>query len=152
MADLDRTLFDAAPDAQVAVDKSGIIRLANPRVTALFGWDVDEIEGQPVEALIPPRYRRVHRDKHRPGFMQEPVAKPMGLGRVLDGLRQDGTEFPIEIALNATAGGELAIATVRDVAAWRRPVEALNLKPLMLLLIVNAILNAITLAAVYLRH
>lgn len=116
--------LDAAPDAMVIVAPDGRVRVANQQARALFGYDVGELEGQPIEVLIPERYRRSH-PVFRSGYGQEPRIRPMGTGRDLFAQRKDGTEFPAEISLGPieTADGVFVTAAVRDITDRLRLAE-----------------------------
>lgn len=60
-SELVRSALDSAPDAMVLVDAKGLILFANQQVWALFGYTRDEVRGQPVELLLPERFRsRIH--------------------------------------------------------------------------------------------
>lgn len=116
--------LDAAPDAMVIVAPDGRVRVANQQARALFGYDDGELEGQPVEILIPPRYRTSH-PLFRTGYGHEPRIRPMGTGRALFAQRKDGTEFPAEISLGpiATSDGVFVTAAVRDITERLRHAE-----------------------------
>jgi PAS domain S-box-containing protein len=85
---------------------------------SMFGYRSDELLGQPVECLIPLNFRERH-PGHRKEFGQQKETRPMGLGNELFGLRQDGTEFPVEIGLNPidALGGGVVLASVVDISA-----------------------------------
>ncbi|MEU5894515.1 PAS domain S-box protein [Streptomyces sp. NPDC047461] len=119
-----RSLLEAAPDAMVIVDDTGTIRLVNAQTEALFGYRRDELLGRPVEMLIPGRFRAQH-SGHRDGYTATRQVRPMGAGLELHGLREDGSEFPVEISLSPleTADGLLVSAAVRDVSD-RKAAEA----------------------------
>ncbi len=53
-------LLDAAMDAILSVDEAGRIVMFNRAAEQTFGWRADQILGQPLEVLIPERYRGVH--------------------------------------------------------------------------------------------
>jgi PAS domain S-box-containing protein len=111
-----RALVDAGPDAMVGVDSEGHIGLVNAQAERLFGYERDELVGQPIEVLVPEAARGVHPSR-RLGYFADPSPRPMGAGMQLAGRRKDGSEFPAEISLAAidTAQGMLVAAAVRDV-------------------------------------
>jgi PAS domain S-box-containing protein len=113
-------LLDALPDGVVIADDDGYLQLVNQQTASLFGYDRGALLGQPVEALMPARFRTVH-PRHRAAYAAQPHLRPMGSGLPLFGLRQDGTEFPVEISLSpiAVAGTPLVLGTIRDVSAQR---------------------------------
>ena len=115
-------VFEASPDAMLVVDSEGVIRDLNRQAIALFGWSREEIEGTPVERLVPPASRDAHR-RHRRSYAVAPRPRPMGRGLDLEAVRKDGTTIPVEISLapsDLAAGPGHVICAVRDITAWRR--------------------------------
>lgn len=119
-----RGLLESAPDAMVVVDQKGLIVVVNSQTERMFGHDRVEIIGEPVEILVPKRFRKKHA-KHRYGYYGEHPTRPMGVGLDLFGLRKNGTEFPVEISLSPleTEDGLLVSAAIRDVTQRRRMEE-----------------------------
>lgn len=116
-----RGVLDAAPDAIVLVDPGGRMALVTPEVERLFGYTREELLGQPVECLIPDRFRGRH-EGHLKGYFADPRTRTMGSGLELAGRRRDGTEFPVEISLSLLAieGATLAMAAIRDVTIQKK--------------------------------
>jgi PAS domain S-box-containing protein len=118
--------LNAIPDAVAIVDERGRIALVNAQTEKLFGYAATELTGQPIEILIPERYRRNH-PHHRKSFEENLRARPMGTGLDLYGLRKDRSEFPVEISLSPlkTRTTTMVIAAIRDVSERKDREEAL---------------------------
>ena len=109
--------FDRIPVAMVVVTQQGMITRVNRLAEATFGYTSEEMLGQPVEMLVPERYRHAH-PGYRRGFQTEATARPMGAGRDLSGLRKDGSEFPVEIGINPvdTGEGPMILSVILDLS------------------------------------
>jgi len=100
------------------------MQLVNTQAERSFGYARKELLGRPIEVLVPERFRENH-GGHRSEFSGSPVAGPWALGWNYNGLRKDGTEFPVEISLGLleTQGGLWVSAAIRDLTE-RRKLEA----------------------------
>jgi len=98
-------LFEFSPDALVTSNEQGAITLVNQQAERLFGWTRAELVGQPVEVLVP-RHQREGHPALRQRYLQNPVARPMGT--ILNAVRKDGSEFPVEVSLSPVDTGGAA--------------------------------------------
>lgn len=129
--------LESAPDAMVIVDSEGRIVLVNSQTEKMFGYTREELLQREVEILLPQRIRDRH-PAHRRNYLLTPRLREMGCGQELFGLRKDGTEIPIEIALSPmdTENGLLVYSAIRDISdrkqAERRIQESLREKEILL--------------------
>jgi diguanylate cyclase (GGDEF)-like protein/PAS domain S-box-containing protein len=119
-----QALFEFSPDAIVATNREGTIMRVNAQAETMFGYRREELNGQPVEMLIPERFVLKHVG-HRTGYTANPRPRAMGVGLDFYGRRRDGGELPIEISLGIleTSSGTLILSSIRDVTE-RRNVES----------------------------
>jgi PAS domain S-box-containing protein len=115
-----RGLLESAPDSIIVVDTGGTITIVNSETERMFGYERQELLGQPIEMLVPDRSRG-HHAADRAAYSADPKTRPMGAGRQLTGRRKDGGEFPVEISLSPLRTGQesLVISIVRDVTERR---------------------------------
>ncbi len=112
------SIIEAAPSGMLMIDHQGVIILANRLLTQQFGYSQEELLGQPIEVLVPVRFRD-QQPAHRTAFFQNTTPRQMGSGRDLYGLCKDGSEFPVEIGLNPVTIDEstFVLASVIDITA-----------------------------------
>ena len=116
-----RDLLEHTPDAKVIINGTGRIVLVNSQVEDVFGYTRAELMGQPMEMLLPQRFRNGHVSSRMLYFAQ-PRSRPMGAGLELYGLRKNGEEFPVEISLCPleTDDGILGMSAIRDITDRKR--------------------------------
>jgi PAS domain S-box-containing protein len=116
-----RQLTEGCRDAIVVADQRGLIVVFNPAAQETFGYTAAEAIGQALTLLIPKAFR----DRHSVGFERYLKTRdPRVVGRTIElrGLRKNGEEFPLEIALSAVeVAGELQfIGSIRDQTEQQR--------------------------------
>jgi len=122
-----RMVVESAPDSVLMTDDRGTIIFVNGRAESMFGYRREELLGKKVEMLIPVKNRNAHIGR-RTAYQQEPHTRPMGMGLDLNGLKKDGTEFPVEISLSPVESGKERrfIASVRDITERKRAEQELQ--------------------------
>ncbi|HRJ42133.1 MAG: PAS domain S-box protein [Caldilineaceae bacterium] len=120
-------LLESAPIAVVVVDMHGAITLINAKTEELFGYTRNELIGEPLERLLPQRFSDVHHF-HRDHYFIKPHPRAMGIGMDLSALRQDGTEFPVEVGLSYVEvdGQRLAMSFITDITVRVEAAESLR--------------------------
>lgn len=110
-------LLDSALDAIISVDHSQRVVIYNRAAERIFGWLAEEMIGQPLQRLLPERFRRSHADSIRRFGTTGATMRRMGASRVVYGLRKTGEEFPAEASIShvVTSEGRLFTVILRDV-------------------------------------
>lgn len=118
------SLFENATEGIILTNKEGKIVLVNPAAEKTFGYTVAELAGQPIEILIPEKYRQEH-VKLRDGFHKAPQDREMGHGRDLHGTKKNGENFPVEVSLSYYKRNNepFVIAFIVDITG-RKQIEA----------------------------
>jgi hypothetical protein len=126
-ADRLRAVVDSTTDAIIVTDDTGKIVSWNKGAEAMFGYTESEIFGQPLYLLMPERYRRAHR-AGLARFMETGQGRVIGRTVELDGVRRDGTEFPVELSLATwqRPGGRFVSGILRDLTARKQAEQALR--------------------------
>ncbi len=107
-----RMLLEAAPDAVLVVNEQGLIVRINAKVEEMFGYARKDLLGEPVEMLIPPDLSAAH-EAHRRAYIERPQPRQFDV----TGRRRDGSEFPIELTLNALPDdtGVQVVTVIHDI-------------------------------------
>jgi PAS domain S-box-containing protein len=116
------TILAIAADAIISLNEHMRIMLFNDGAAAMFGYGKEEIIGEPLDVLIPERFRASHHG-HVAAFASSPVAaRRMGERQEIFARRKDGSEFPAEasIAKQEIGGRTVFMVVVRDVTERKR--------------------------------
>jgi PAS domain S-box-containing protein len=116
-----RLVVEAAPSAMVMTGAAGKIEMVNGQTERMFDYSREHLIGRQIEMLIPERFHANHPGL-RAGFFAKPHARAMDAVHDLFGRRRDGSEFPVEIALNPIEieDGTVVLSVIMDITARRR--------------------------------
>jgi two-component system sensor kinase FixL len=115
--------LNAAVDGLIIIDQRGNIEVFNRAAENIFGYRAEEVIGRNVSMLMPDPWQREH-DQYLQNYMRTGVPRIIGIGREAQGLRKDGTVFPLDIAVGEARGERRQfVGIVRDIS-WRKNAEA----------------------------
>lgn len=122
------TAFQAAPGATLIVGSDGLVVFTNRVLDELFGYEANELIGQPIEVLVPGDTREIHPEL-RDAYFCLPSSRTMGRGRDLFGISKTGDRIPVEIGLNHVVSGTdtIVVASVLDLSERKREEEKTRL-------------------------
>ena len=110
-------IVESAMDPIIALDESQRIVLFNSAAERVFGWPRAALIGEPLDRLIPERFRQLHRDHIERFGATGTTSRRMGALSALTALRANGEEFPIEasISQHVENGAKVFTVILRDV-------------------------------------
>ncbi|MGH9226034.1 MAG: putative bifunctional diguanylate cyclase/phosphodiesterase [Acidimicrobiales bacterium] len=116
-----RAVTESALDAIITADPDGVIVSFNHGAERTFGYLAAEVLGRPLVVLIPPRSQ----EAHLAGIARlRAGGEPKLVGTTVDlqGVRKDGSEFPVELSLSTwqTSQGRFYTGVLRDVTERRQ--------------------------------
>ena len=116
-----RAVVESSPSGLLMIDSAGTLVLVNQQIERMFGYAREELLGQPIDMLVPPRFRDAH-PSYRQDYFSQPRVRAMGAGRDLYGLRKDRTEVPVEIGLTpiVTTEGVFVISSIVDITERKK--------------------------------
>ena len=115
------SVLSTAPDGIVTIDGRGRIRSFNRAAERIFGYRADEVIGKNVSLLMPTPYREAH-DGYLDRYHRTGEKRIIGIGRLVQGLRRDGSTFPLELAVGEVEvdGAKYFTGFVRDISAQQQ--------------------------------
>ncbi len=110
-----QSILDTVPDAMIVIDDHGLIQSFSSAAERQFGWTAEEVMGKNVSMLMPEPYRAQH-DGYLDRYKTTGEKRIIGIGRVVVGVRKDGTTFPLELAVGEMRSNEKRFFTgfIRD--------------------------------------
>ncbi len=122
-----RRIIETARDAIISIDISGNIIDWNRAAEEMFQYSPSEIEGTPVTRIMPEPYRETHRLALQ-RVAREGVLHDAGKTIELEGLRKDGTKFPLELSLSTWQmdGSLFFTGFLRDITKRKQAEQSLQ--------------------------
>jgi two-component system sensor kinase FixL len=122
-----QSILDTVPDAMIVIDEAGLITLFSAAAEKLFGYAANEVVGRNVSLLMPEPDRANH-DRYIDRYKETGERRIIGIGRVVTGLRRDGTTFPMELAVGEarSPGQRMFTGFVRDLSERERTERRLH--------------------------
>jgi PAS domain S-box-containing protein len=119
--------IDNAPVGIIIINSRGIINFVNNYAERQFGYESGDLVGQPIEVLVPKRFREKHVED-RAKYFSHPENIKMGRGSELFGLRSDNTEFSVEIGLSYIDANEepFVFCTIVDITDRKNAEQTLE--------------------------
>src|SRR5262249_42058343 len=99
----------------ITIDIQGTVQTVNPAAERIFGYSSAEMIGQNARMLLAPLYR----DEYERLLAQRRQADNQHIaisGGEVQGLRQDGSVVPLEVALSEVVPGNVFTAIIRDIS------------------------------------
>ena len=110
-----RSILDAVPDATIVIDEKGTIQSFSAAAERLFGYAEAAVAGRNVALLMPAPHREAH-DSYIARYLLTGEKRIIGIDRVVTGLRQDGSTFPMKLEVGEMKSGDRRFFTgfIRD--------------------------------------
>lgn len=117
--DYETALLETSNSAIIAIDYTGKITTYNKKAQEIFGWSKDEMLGhRNLLKLIPDQYKQLHTKSSLQYLTTGQSSGVINNTHEWEGLRKDGTVFPLRISIGAKWKGAktIAIATITDIS------------------------------------
>jgi len=146
-----QSILATVPDAMIIIDERGTINSFSAAAEHLFGYMESELLGKNVSCLMPQPDRARH-DQYIAHYLDTGQRRVIGIGRIVVGLRRDGTTFPMELSVGEAGehGSRIFTGFIRDLTARER--DELRLKELQAELVHVSRLSAMGTMAATLAH
>ncbi len=149
-----KAVFETATDGIIIIDHHGNIDELNPAAAKLFGYPAHELLGKNVSVLMPSPHKESH-DSYIQRYLKSGVPKIIGVGREVQGLRKDGTLFPMRLAVGEVPmdnGEVLFTGIIHDMTEMKKVEDSLRLLNHDLERLVEARTNKLKVAVNKLLH
>lgn len=121
-----RAILDTAADAIISIDDHGIVETYNRAAEKMFGYPQIDVVGRNISMLMPPHFAE-HHDQWVQRYLKTGRAKIIGVGREVQGMRKDGSIFPMHLAVSEVPSGKRRtfVGIAHDITNRKRLEKAL---------------------------
>ena len=111
-----KAILESNIDGIITIDSKGIVHSYNSACEKLFGYNAGQVIGQNIKMLMPSPFRQEH-DGYLQNYQQTGQRKIIGIGRQVQGQRQDGSTFPMDLGVSefSASGKKFFTGVVRDI-------------------------------------
>jgi len=99
-----RSILDTVPDAMIVIDEHGIMQFFSSAAERQFGYTETEAIGKNISELMPEPDRSRH-DGYLARYLKTGERRIIGIGRIVTGMRKDGTTFPMHLTIGEMQSG-----------------------------------------------
>ena len=99
-----RSILDTVPDAMIVIDEHGIMQFFTSAAERQFGYSEPEAIGRNISELMPEPDRSRH-DGYLARYLKTGERRIIGIGRIVTGMRKDGTTFPMHLTIGEMQSG-----------------------------------------------
>lgn len=124
-----RAIVNSIVDPIITIDELGHIQTANLATEKVFGYVLEDIVGQNIKMLMPDPYQSAH-DNYLRNYRTTGVKKIIGIGREVEGMRKDGSTFPMELTVREIDYPDKTLFTgiARDISKHKKAEKYLSEK------------------------
>jgi len=122
------SIINTAVDGIITIDSRGTIELLNPSALKIFGYESStELLGKNIKVLMPEPDKSQH-DQYMQNYLHTGVAKIIGIGREVTGLRKDGSTFPFTLSVSEMVvdGKKIFNGLIHDITEQKMVEERLR--------------------------
>jgi PAS domain S-box-containing protein len=122
-----RSILETVPESMIVIDEAGLNTSFSAASERLFGYTASEVRGRNVRMLMPSPNREAH-DSYISNYLRTGERRIIGYGRVVTGMRKDGTTFPMELAIGEAIaeGRRIFTGFIRDLTSRHKIEEELR--------------------------
>jgi two-component system sensor kinase FixL len=99
-----RSILDTVPDAMIVIDEHGIMQFFSSAAERQFGYAEPDAIGKNINILMPEPDRSRH-DGYIARYLRTGERRIIGIGRIVTGMRKDGTTFPMHLTIGEMQSG-----------------------------------------------